>query len=1224
MSRQPVAQAVLKGDKHLRRRGTATAATPNAGRRRHGRRPHAARMTLWCALVALLPAQLALVRADNDPEVDLSVLPDPTVPSWAVTAPRDARDGRWAGPPGAFVALEYANVVAVSQDETLPRACAIRNADGRVVCWGKGLSASSPSRRLAPPTDAAASLAYADFGDASCWLTTALTPVCTDPLGLLTVPATAKVPMVRLACSFRGCCGLRTTGALVCWAWSAGESYWYPPSGRFVDVSVSRLFAAAVDIDGGLHIWRTHPAVPPTAPLVGAAPLSRVYTGPSASAIICGIRRDTGLAVCEGSMVLSASPPDSPEFVELSIGPDAGSEIEICGIDRSQGYKIVCWNAFTNSPEVPGTIGAEAPTDLGYLSVAVGRGFACAVKDTQAVTCWPHSAAAPAKAGIFSPPVMLASHTVQQAVHPRPLTPPLGLQKALDPRSGEWFGFNGHVRLTDRDSGDGKFALFGNRPDATNTVPAVSPVSFSNLDTMFRGSYGMFDDNDVRAVEVGPTVGMAAPSSSLADIVQWGDDPSFTGTTDISQGSMMLLAATVGLNCVASIAMSVVHCWGSADNPAGGALEVNIAGMGLDDFMGLEVCFTDSGGLYSWAACAFGKSDLNKVRVECVGNGGCATDHPTMDNVLDLSCGTGYCCAIEEEKIRCWGSFSGDSELLLGTNPPGTLQDLSAGHDTVCTISHINVDLETKEWVTCYPPNGDANGLAAQAPPDAPIGTYTDIAVGVDSACVIEDRRLRCWGNGFFERSDVRSPFALYSTRAIHVEDDASAISGAECWPNGGMGPCTVPSLTEAATALSSHGGVFAHIIVHEPQVTLAAPLSLFGVGMQLVSAVEGGTRVVCDLSEAVPPFTGACITFHGEGTFISGFRFEDVHRSDDAPDLDDNLACLLNFGSGGNSVEDLQFHNVTGFSNLLRFEADATPTVTRLLLNGTHTTKATIYVEGDNSASAGESLTYALISNVAFIDSVAGATAWEAPLISVSTGVTPLQLRDLSVDVSTSWPSAALFATELGTISTPVMSITMDNIVVDVCPVETCGTDPVIPFPIALLAKTDLSATSLHFTNVQKVIVVGSVAETSKFTLSNSTFDRLTTTTVGAFRFNAEGSVVNFVNVAFTKAAATDASQSVVVCYNCESVVMQGVTASDWKPRSGLVTPQFLRALLPVLLDVRSLTVVGGDGHASRNSFIHVTGSASRQATAILSEISLSEWWNATDAFISAETSDT
>ena len=181
--------------------------------------------------------------------------------------------------------------------------CAI-TIDREAVCWdywSRADDEASPPRAAQPPDGPYERLFVGDEGEVACALRQDQSAACWGSIAASVRPGGPVEHFSKLAVGRFRSCGLRPSGAIVCWDHDPdGGQDSLPgnePAGEFVDISVDRApmndvaYSCTVRMSGELLCWR--------ADVEGHLPVPRgQFTAIDTKAeVSCGLRRD-GAAVC--------------------------------------------------------------------------------------------------------------------------------------------------------------------------------------------------------------------------------------------------------------------------------------------------------------------------------------------------------------------------------------------------------------------------------------------------------------------------------------------------------------------------------------------------------------------------------------------------------------------------------------------------------------------------------------------------------------------------------------------------------------------------------------------------------------------------------------------------------------------------------------------------------------------------------------------------------------
>lgn len=166
-------------------------------------------------------------------------------------------------------------------------------------------------------------------------------------------------------------CGLDTEGAVHCAGHdNYGEST--PPTLAMRQVVVGDFHSCGLDLQGAVHCWGTD-QVPSELP-------EGTYTQLSMAGYqLCGLDSDGALHCTDNSSLSCGNePPPSGRYVDLDQSSCHG-----CALD--QAGSVDCWNA---TPEM-------VPPGTGWLEIATGEGFTCALDSYSEVHCFGQAAPEP-------------------------------------------------------------------------------------------------------------------------------------------------------------------------------------------------------------------------------------------------------------------------------------------------------------------------------------------------------------------------------------------------------------------------------------------------------------------------------------------------------------------------------------------------------------------------------------------------------------------------------------------------------------------------------------------------------------------------------------------------------------------------------------------------------------------------------------------------------------
>ncbi len=179
------------------------------------------------------------------------------------------------------------------------------------------------------------------------------------------------------------------------------------------------------------------------------------------------------------------------------------------------------------------------------------------------------------------------------------------------------------------------------------------------------------------------------------------------GQLEAPEGTFVEVSAGMAHACAVATDGSLA-CWGldsagQATPPSGTFMSVSAGG---------------------WHTCAI----ADTTAVHCWGSDGSGQATPAAGSFSAISAGGQHTCGIKsDDSVECWGYGAAAIPTV------STAASLDSSNMSTCAIS-------TTGTITCW---GDLN-CCFPAPP----GSFTDLAVGTDSACAISasDGTLQCWG----------------------------------------------------------------------------------------------------------------------------------------------------------------------------------------------------------------------------------------------------------------------------------------------------------------------------------------------------------------------------------------------------------------------------------------------------------------------------------------------
>ena len=423
---------------------------------------------------------------------------------------------------------------------------------------------------------------------------------------------------------------------------------------------------------------------------------------------------------CIGSAPYSSTAqiiPETAGATDLAVGKDFGCAVV------SKGVK--CWGENTKGQLGQGNTTAKSNvvqvTGLNDIkSVTAGYHFACALSLAGASFCWGDN----------------SSNQVSSGGEIQNLRVPTAIPNAVSIDAGSNFLCalltNGSIKCV----GDNSKGQSGT---VTSSSVPIGPIYQSGFTRVATGGATTC------------TIDRSAPEQFAGNLSCWGElIPNETENilfTDVAIGDASACAITVA---------GVVRCWGS--NSAGqlgdgsnksAITPTVVSGFGLykakniaagyrhfcaNTTDGLVLCWGDDS-RQQLGYVADGTNGVSKVAIAVAGIG----------NALSVSAGLYHSCAlVTGGSVQCWGDNSKKQILNNSTARVGvTLVTQSGAVTKVASGGYVNCFLLTDSSVNCIGENTDLQA------PGSLSGTYTDLAVGLNSVCLTKTmgNRVACFGS---------------------------------------------------------------------------------------------------------------------------------------------------------------------------------------------------------------------------------------------------------------------------------------------------------------------------------------------------------------------------------------------------------------------------------------------------------------------------------------------
>ncbi len=621
-----------------------------------------------------------------------------------------------------------------------------------------------------------------------------------QPITLAAAPCYSnecRVPKPKLiAIGERHICAIDNSGVLCLGSNDNGQTDVPTDLVNPIQVSAGGFNTCALD-ENGVHCWGNTPKkYQPPSHFINPI---QVEMGQNFTCVL-----DNNGVQCWGTN--SYGQTDIPIGLHNPIQISAGED-HICALGDS---KVICWgsNKF-------GQI--DVPTDLiNPTQVSAGRDHSCAIDNT-GVRCWGGSPIVTYKNAFNNKPVW-------KRFPPKKVMPPTDLKNPIQISAG-----NTQTCALD-DSGVrcwGKYKPDNDYGMGPYTASDWVPKNLSNPTYVSTSTGGSF---------IGGTYSCALDDNGVQC---WGNDSykySLDSITDLQNPSQVIAGGD--RSCVIDDAR--VHCWGANDQtPVPSDLRKSTQlGMGER-----ESCVLKNREIHCWWSPGTGESytpsALQKTRLK-VGhtcakyshgmlNPSCGAEnnknHPSqkitsvnLTNPIQISIGGKHGCALDTEKIHCWGDneygqtdvptdLKNPTQISLGDyrscaldsgkvrcwgrdshrhNSPKNIQN-----PTLLNIGTFYSCVLDDNGVQCW--GGDSSLPASRNVPNDLINP-TQIEVGTTHICVLDDEGVKCWGKNDDGQTEVPSEL-LNPTQISAGSNHTCALDdhGVKCWGKNNAGQTNIP-----------------------------------------------------------------------------------------------------------------------------------------------------------------------------------------------------------------------------------------------------------------------------------------------------------------------------------------------------------------------------------------------------------------------------------------------
>ena len=530
-------------------------------------------------------------------------------------------------------------------------------------------------------------------------------------------------------------CAIGTNKLGYCWGTNSTGQLGQGPRGLFfggpyasqistteelVDIQAGDEFACALTKDSKVLCWGG------VAQLTGleqaeAYPTDMKLTGVKAIAVgptnLCYIKNSV---YCIGSAPYSSTSqiiPETAGATDLAVGKDFGCAIV--------GSVVKCWGDNSkgqlgqgNTSSISNAVVINGLKDI--KSITAGYHFACALSVSGSSFCWGDN----------------SSNQVSSGGSIQNLRVPTAIPNAVGIDAGSNFLCamlsDGSIKC----QGDNSKGQSGTVTSSAQPIGPHYPSGFTRVAT---------------GGETTCTIDRSAPELFAGNLRCWGElipiGVEDTLFTDVAVGNVSACAVNVD---------GAVRCWGS--NSAGqlgdgsnrsATTPTVVSGFGLYKAKNIAAGYrhfcasTTDGLVFCWGDDS--RQQLGYAPDSSNGDSKVAIAVAGIGNALNVSAGLYHSCALlTDGSVQCWGDNSKKQILNNSTTRVGTSQVTQTGVVTkVASGGYVNCFLLADASVNCI---GDNTELQA---PGSLAGTFTDVAVGLNSVCLTKasGNRVACFGS---------------------------------------------------------------------------------------------------------------------------------------------------------------------------------------------------------------------------------------------------------------------------------------------------------------------------------------------------------------------------------------------------------------------------------------------------------------------------------------------
>jgi len=475
--------------------------------------------------------------------------------------------------------------------------------------------------------------------------------------------------------------------------------------------------------------------------------------------------------------------PGTDGATALSVGSDFGCAVVAGGVkcwgDNSQGQL-----GQGNTTPVTGAVAVTGISDVKVLTS--GAQFSCVLNSVGASFCWGDN----------------SSNQIAQTAFDQTTRVPTTFAAAADIEAGALYVCALLLDGTIKCLGDNSKAQTAVLTNSIAPIGPTSPVTLTKVSTGTKGTcaidaaghlycWGALIPTlspDLSFVDVAVGNVSACAVTSVGNVLCWGSN----GSSQLGDGtnkSAVIPATVLGLGTskashiaagyrhfCANTSDGLVYCWGDNSHQQLGYIGVDAKT--ATPVAGIGTAVNISAGSYHSCALLTGSQvycwgDNSKKQISATGQTKMGVTAITQAAGIAKVVSGGYesCYLMTDNKLNCVGE---NTDLESPGTLSGTFADVAVGLNSVCVLKPVS------SQVSCFGSNSSnklgRSGLKSATPSDVGSLTALSISVGDENACAVSiTGNLKCWGSN--SDGQLASAFGFtsaYANLTVYLEGYAN------------------------------------------------------------------------------------------------------------------------------------------------------------------------------------------------------------------------------------------------------------------------------------------------------------------------------------------------------------------------------------------------------------------------------------------------------------------